>query len=151
MTLCPSYTLSVCVCFCLVCCFVRSAWNWSPWKEASVRVNHLHLFVMKYGCVRSMFTIYLSPCLLRHSISTVDRFFFGMGVHRQSISTDLFLVWIHIDGRFRPIFGSNRRSIKSRPYFQVGESLSTVNIDRILKSVNPYRPSISTVTDRQVD
>ena len=24
-TLCPSYTLSVCVCFFLVCCFVRSA------------------------------------------------------------------------------------------------------------------------------
>jgi len=51
LTLCPSYTLSVCVCFFLVCCFVRSAWNWSPWKEVSVQVNHLHLFVMKYGWV----------------------------------------------------------------------------------------------------
>jgi len=42
-----------------------------------------------------------------------------------------FLVWIHIDGRFRPIFGWNRRSIKYRPYFQVGESLLTIDIDRI--------------------
>jgi len=38
-----------------------------------------------------------------------------------------------------------------RPYSQVGESLSTVNIDQIFEWVNPYRPSISTVTDRPVD
>jgi len=42
---------------------------------------------------------------LRRSISTVDRFGFGMRAHRQSISTDFFLVWIHTDGLFRLIFG----------------------------------------------
>jgi len=99
---------------------------------------------MKYRWVRSMFTIFLSPCPLWRSISTVDRFI---------------LVWGHIDGRYRPIFfGMNpyRRSISTdfwkkstvdhistvfssrrilidrryRPYSQVGESLSTVDIDR---------------------
>jgi len=43
------------------------------------------------------------------STSTVDinrrPIFFGMRAHRRSISTDFFLVSIHIDGRFRPIFG----------------------------------------------
>ena len=71
--------------------------------------------------------------------------FFGMRVHRRSISTDYFLVWIHIDGWFRLIFGWNQRSIKYWPYFQVGKSLLTVDIDRILKQVYPYRPLILTV------
>jgi len=35
--------------------------------------------------------------------------------------------------------------------FQVGESSSTVDIDRIFKWVNPYQPSISTMTNRPVD
>ena len=51
----------------------------------------------------------------------------------QKKSSDFFLVWIHIDGRFRPIFGWNRRSMRYRPYFQVCESLSTIDIDHILK------------------
>ena len=41
-----------------------------------------------------MFTIFLSPCLLRRSISTVDRFFFGMRAHRRSISTDFLYEFI---------------------------------------------------------
>jgi len=52
-----------------------------------------------------------------------------------------------------------------QPYFQVGESASTININRIqvneslwtgnvkriFKWVNPYQPSISTVTNLLVD
>ena len=84
-----------------------------------------------------MFTIFLSPCPLRRSISTVDRFFFGMRAHRRYRP----IFWYESI----PIFGWNRRSIKYRHYFQIGKSLSTVDIDCILKLVNPYRPSISTV------
>jgi len=134
----------VCVCFFLVGCFVRSAWNWSPWKEVSVRVNHLHLFVMKYGWVRSMFTIILSPCPLRRSISTVDRFFFGIRAHRRSIWTIFFGMnpyrrsistdfWVKstVD-QISTVFSSSWILIdrRYRPYSQVGESLSTVDIDR---------------------
>ena len=131
LTLCPSYTLSVCVCFFLVCSFVRSAWNGSGWTEVSVQVNHIHLFVMKYGWVRSMFTIFLSPCPLRRLISTVDRFFFGMRAHRRSISTAFFFGY----GSTSTVdfFCWNWWSMRYRPYFQVGESLSTVDIDRIVK------------------
>jgi len=57
-------------------------------------------------------------------------FFLLLGKTR---STDFVLVWIHMDGRFQLIFVWNRRSMRYRPYFQVGESESTVNIDRILK------------------
>jgi len=45
----------------------------------------------------------------------------------------IFLGWIHIDGRFRPIFFWKRWSMRYRPYFQVSESASTVDINRILK------------------
>ena len=103
----------------------------SPWKEVSVRVNYLHLFVMKYGWVRSMFTIF---CLVEGTSTVdIDWFFFGMNPYRLSISTDFWLKstvdqistvfssrWILIDRQYRP-------------YFQVGESLSTVDIDRILR------------------
>ena len=132
LTVCLSYNLSVCVCFFLVCCFVRSAWNGSGRTEVSVRVNHIRLFVMKYGWVKSMFTIFLSPCPLdgRYRPST-DSFWYE-GTSTVDID-QFFLVCIHIDGRFRPIFCWNRRSTRYRPYFQVGESLSTVDIDRILK------------------
>jgi len=131
-TQCPSYTLSVCVGFLVVCCFVRSAWNGPGWTEVSVRIHHIHLFFMKYGWVRSMLAIFLNPCPLRRSISTVDRFFWYEGTSTVDIDR-FFLVWIHIDGRFRPIFCSNRRSMRYQLYFQVGESASTVDIDRILK------------------
>jgi len=108
LTLCPVHTLSVCVCFFLVCCFVRRSLNWSPWKEVIARVNHLHLFVMKYRWVRSMFTIFLSPCPLWRSISTVDRFFWYEGT--STVDIDRFFLWY--------------------------ESISTVNFDQFLGEID---------------
>ena len=49
---------------------------------------------------------------------------------RENAVNRFFLVWIHIDGRFRQIFWWNRRSMRYRPSFQIGESASTVDIDR---------------------
>ena len=69
---------------------------------------------------------------LWQSISTVYQFFLVWG-HIDGRYQPIFLVWIHINSRFWPIFGWNRRSIEYWPYFQVGESLLTVNIDHILK------------------
>jgi len=85
---------------------------------------------MKYGWVRSMFTIFLSPCPLRRSISTVDRFF---------------LVWGHIDGWYRPIFFWYESTATFDFDRFLGEIDGRSNIASIFKLVNPYRPSISTV------
>ena len=67
--------------------------------------------------------------------STVDinRFFFGMNPYRRSISSD-FWVKSTVD-QISTDFSSRRILIDRpyRPYSQVGESLSTVDIDCILK------------------
>jgi len=159
-------TLCWCVSVSWLCVVLWEALEMGPGEQKRASESIIYtLFVTKYGWVRSMLTIFLSPCPLRPSTSTVDRFF---------------LVWGHIDGRYRPIFfcmNPHRRSISTdlllkstvdaistvfssrwigidrryRPYSQVGDSLSTVDIDQVFKWVNPYRPSISTVTDRPVD
>jgi len=91
-----------------------------------------------------MFTNFLSPCPLRQSISTVDQFVFGMRAHRRSISTDLFLGMnlhrrsISTDFLLKSTVDATSTVYSSRlilidrryrPYSQVGEFLSTVDID----------------------
>ena len=97
-------------------------------KWASESIIYI-FFVMKYGWVRSIFAIFLSPCPLRRSR---PNFVWYEGTSTVNINRFL-RVWIHINGWFRPIFCWNRRSMRYRPYFQVGESLSTIDIERILK------------------
>ena len=88
-------------------------------------------------CVRDHFSSLMAP----HGITCQWSFF--PWLFRKK-STDFFLVWIHIDGRFRPIFGWNQRSMRYRPYFQVCESLSTVYItifsSRWILIDSRYRP-----------
>ena len=103
------HILSVCVCFFLVCCFVRSAWNGSGWTEVSVRVNHIHLFVMKYGWVLIFFLVESTSTVNFNRFFAeingqcdIDRTFQQVNPYQPSISIVFSSRWILIDCRYRP-------------------------------------------------
>ena len=72
---------------------------------------------------------FLSLCPLRRSISTIDRFF---------------LVWVHIDGQYRPIFfGMNPywQSISTDCFLKsTDDAISTVFSSRWISIDRPYPP-----------
>jgi len=116
LTLCPSWSLLVCVSSFLVCCRMKSAWIRSRWTEASVRLNHFYPYVIKYGQVGSMTTIFWSLWPLQRSVST------NLFLHESNATFDIdrfFSTMNPIDHRYWP-------------YSPVGGIKLTVDIDPIL-------------------
>jgi len=136
---CVHRTLCRCVFVSFLCVVLWEALEMGPGEQKWASESIIYIFfVMKYGWVRSIFAIFLSPWPLRLSILTVDRLFFGMNPHQQLISSH-FLLKSTVDA-ILTVFSSRKILVdrRYRPYSQVGESLSTVDIDRMLKYVNPY-------------
>jgi len=131
---CVHRTICRCLFLSFLCVVLWAALEMGPGEQKWASESIIYIFLLwsmgEWGqCSR----FFLSPCPLSRLISTVDRFFLVWGHIDGQYRPICFLVWIHINCSFRLIFCWNWRSMRYRPYFQEGESLLTVDIDRILK------------------
>jgi len=157
--LCVFLTICRCVFVSFLCVVLWEALEMGPgeqkWASESIIYVFLSWSMGEWGQCSRFFWVHVL-----HSTVDIDRrpIFFGMRAHRQSISTNFFCMHPHRRSKstvdaISTVFSGRWILIDRRyqPYSQIGESLSTVDIDRILTHMNPYRPSISNVTDRPVD
>jgi len=131
--LCVHHTICRCVFVSFLCVVLWAVLEMGPGEQKWASKSIIHIFFLwsigEWGQWSRFFFESMST-------STVDidrRPIFLVWGHIDGRYRPIFLVWIHINCRFRLIFCWNWRSMRYRPYFQVGESLSTVDIDRIVK------------------